>query len=327
MIQPVTPAPTPALTDTQTAGALPADAPVVLLTGAHGFTGVWVRRELEAAGYRVCGAVSGAPADGEVAFDLRDRAAVAQAIATLRPDYIVHLAAISFVGHAEPADFYRVNVLGTEHLLQGCVAANHVPRKILISSSANIYGSVPVAHIEEDQPPAPVNHYAISKLAMEHMLRMWFDRLPIVVTRPFNYTGVGQRADFLVPKIVSHFAAKKPAIELGNLDVARDFSDVRMVARAYRLLLESDARGGTYNICSENLVSLRDIVAMLEKLAGYQIDVQVNPAFVRPNDIAKLGGSSARLREAVGELPVLPLSDTLAWMYHEAANDKAATSA
>ena len=119
---------------------------------------------------------------------------------------------------------------------------------------------------------------------------------------------------------MSHFAAKKPAIELGNLDVARDFSDVRMVARAYRLLLESDARGGTYNICSENLVSLREIVAMLEALAGYRIDVQVNPAFVRPNDIAKLGGSSARLRQAIGELPPLPLSDTLAWMYHEAAN-------
>ena len=130
-----------------------------------------------------------------------------------------------------------------------------------------------------------------------------------------------------MPKIVSHFAAKKPTIELGNLDVARDFSDVRMVARAYRLLLESDARGGTYNVCSENLVSLRDIVAMLEKLAGYQIDVQVNPAFVRPNDIAKLGGSSARLREAIGKLPVFPLSDTVAWMYHEAANDEAANRA
>ena len=315
MTQPVTPAQTDSLPAT-----LPADAPVVLLTGAHGFTGVWVRRELEAAGYRVRGAVTDAPAGDDVAFDLRDRAAVAGVIASLRPDYIVHLAAISFVGHPEPADFYRVNVLGTEHLLQGCVAAGHVPKKILIASSANIYGSVPVAHIEEDQPPAPVNHYAISKLAMEHMLRMWFDRLPIVVTRPFNYTGVGQRADFLVPKIMSHFAAKKPAIELGNLDVARDFSDVRMVARAYRRLLEADTRGQTFNICSENLVSLREIIAMLQDLAGYEIEVQVNPAFVRPNDIAKLGGSAARLRGAIGDLPVPPMAETLAWMYQDAAS-------
>lgn len=288
----------------------------VLLTGANGFTGRYVRAELEAAGYTVIGAVVGAPASQqEVALDITSLDDCRAVMESVRPEYLVHLAAISFVHHADAEAFYRVNVIGTLNLLQALADTGVVPRRILIASSANVYGNAAAGVIAESQPPQPVNHYATSKLAMEHMVRTWCDRLPIVMTRPFNYTGVGQERHFLVPKIVSHFKANAPVIELGNLDVERDFSDVRVVARAYHGLLESHCAGEIVNVCGGRPYSLRDILTMMEDIAGYRIEVQINPAFVRQSEVKTLIGSSVKLHALVGELEAIPLQKTLRWMY------------
>src|SRR4029434_3623396 len=116
-----------------------------------------------------------------------------------------------------------------------------------------------------DAALAPASHYAVSKLAMESMARLFADRLPVVVVRPFNYTGPGQREPYLVPKIVRHFAERAPAIELGNIDIERDFLDVRSVVDAYRrILTEPAARGRTLNLCSGTGTTVRAMVAMLE---------------------------------------------------------------
>lgn len=287
----------------------------VLLTGANGFTGVHLRAELEAAGYVVVGAVVGVPAGPhEVALDITSLDNCRSVMEAIRPDYLVHLAAISFVQHADAEAFYRVNVIGTLNLLQALVDAGVSPRRVLIASSANVYGNATAGIIAESQTPQPVNHYAASKLAMEHMARTWNDRLPIVMTRPFNYTGIGQERHFLVPKIVAHFVQRAPVIELGNLDVERDFSDVRTVARIYRGLLECDCAGQTVNVCSGRPYSLRGILAMMEEICGYQIDIQVNPAFVRQSEVKILIGSPERMRALLGEINVIPLEQTLRWM-------------
>jgi nucleoside-diphosphate-sugar epimerase len=233
----------------------------------------------------------------------------------VRPDYLVHLAAISFVHHADAEAFYRVNVIGTLNLLQAMADAQLSPKKVLTASSANVYGNATEGVIAETQPPQPVNHYACSKLAMEYMVRTWGDRFPIVVTRPFNYTGVGQEPHFLVPKIVSHFVQRAPLIELGNLDVERDFSDVRMVAGAYRGLLEQECAGQVVNVCSGTPYSLRSIIEMMQSIAGYEIDVRVNPAFVRQSEVKTLVGSGDKLRSLVGQTKHIPLDETLRWMY------------
>lgn len=178
--------------------------------------------ELADAGYEVIGTTAGDPQAGERTLDITSLPDCRRLIGELKPEFIVHLAAISFVAHDDPLEMYNVNVIGTTNLLQACVDVGHEPRKILIASSANIYGNAEGV-VDEDAPAAPVNHYAASKLAMEHLVRTWFDRLPIVVTRPFNYTGRGQSERFLVPKIVSHFVRRRPFIELGNINVARDF--------------------------------------------------------------------------------------------------------
>ena len=287
----------------------------VLLTGADGFTGVYARSELEAAGYTVIGAVMGTPTStDQVALDITSPANCREVMEAVRPDYVIHLAGISFVQHADAEAFYRVNVIGTLNLLQGLVDAGLTPRRVVIVSSANIYGNAAEGVLSESQPPAPVNHYAVSKLAMEYMVRTWTDRLPIVITRPFNYTGIGQAAHFLVPKIVGHFIRREKIIELGNLDVERDFSDVRMVARAYRGLLEHECAGETVNICSGRPYSLGAIIVMMQEICGHKIEVRVNPAFVRAAEVKTLVGSPDKLQALLGELPRVPFAETLRWM-------------
>lgn len=284
-----------------------------LVTGVHGFTGTYVRDELRSAGYEVTGTVLGAPGLGELALDITSIEACRRVIDELRPSHIVHLAAISFVAHADALEMYNVNVMGTLNLLQACIDVGHRPEKILIASSANVYGNA-AGVVNESVAPAPVNHYATSKIAMEYLARTWFDRLPIVVTRPFNYTGRRQTERFLVPKIVAHFVQHRPFIELGNLDVARDFSDVRTVVRIYRGLLESTASGEVVNICSGQPRTLLEVVDMVRRSSGHDLKIRINPAFVRENEVKVLVGSSERLRQLLPDIPAIDFSETIDWM-------------
>jgi nucleoside-diphosphate-sugar epimerase len=288
-----------------------------LITGLRGFTGYYMARELAAAGYRVFGTVMPGEEGGPDIFavDLCDRAAVAKVVEEVQPDVVAHLAGIAFVAHVNAEQIYRVNVVGTRNLLEALADAHHKASSVLLASSANIYGNAEVPVIDEGVPAAPANDYAVSKLAMEHMARLWMDRLPITIARPFNYTGLGQTENFLLPKIVAHFRKRAPRIELGNLAIARDFSDVRMVARSYRRLLAAAPAGEAFNVCSGQSHSLASLIDMMADIAGYRIDVQVNPAFVRANDVLTLVGSNAKLRAVIGEVEQTPLAGTLRWMY------------
>ena len=200
------------------------------------------------------------------------------------------------------------------NLLAALAALPVKPSKVLLASSANVYGNCNTTPITEDQPASPVNHYAMSKLAMEKMARTYLDRLPIVITRPFNYTGPGQASNFLIPKLVSHFARRAPAIELGNLHVEREFNDVRMVCDAYLALLNNGLPGEIYNVCSGQPHTLQQVIGMLTKITGHQLEVQVNPAFVRANEVHRLCANPAKLRSCVGALPEYTLRTTLEWM-------------
>lgn len=143
---------------------------------------------------------------------------------------------------------------------------------------------------------------------------MWSEKLPIIVARPFNYTGAGQDDRFVLPKIVHHFKEKAPRIELGNLHVVRDFSDVRSVVSAYRRLIEGDFAGRTFNVCSGVGHSLHDVLAIMQDLTGHAPEICVNPRFVRQNEVFKLIGNCAKLEHAVGNVESIPLKATLAWM-------------
>ena len=287
----------------------------VLITGIQGFTGRYMAAEMLSVGYRVFG-VGSLPSDDEdyVQADLIDKLALQKAIDQIQPDVVIHLAALAFVGHGNASDFYTVNVIGSRNLLEALSLTAKKPEAILIASSANIYGNRCEGMLNEDTQPDPANDYAVSKLAMEYMIRLWADRLPIIVTRPFNYTGVGQADNFLLPKIVSHFKRKEEIIELGNLDVWRDFSDVRALVQAYRKLIEVKAFGKVVNVCSGKTHSLREVIAMCESVTGHHIQIKVNPAFVRANEIKTLCGDASLLRSLIGDWQTPALDETLRWM-------------
>lgn len=288
----------------------------VLITGIDGFTGTHLAQKLRSLGLNVVGTTR-APSDRKDVYelDITDKEDVTRVLKKVKPDYIIHLAAISFVGHADSSEFYKVNVIGTENILQTALESNAVIEKVLISSSANIYGNTDIDMISELTTPEPVNHYACSKLAMEKITTNYFNKLPIVISRPFNYTGVGQSEKFLIPKIVSHFKAKESFIELGNLDVFRDFSSVDFVVDAYVKLLCSDITSEIVNVCSGSSYSLHQVIEYLEKISDHSIEVRINPRFVRENDVKKITGDNTKLLTFFPSLKTVGLYETLAKMY------------
>ncbi|MCY7370464.1 MAG: GDP-mannose 4,6-dehydratase, partial [Polaromonas sp.] len=238
------------------------------------------------------------------------------------PDAVVHLAAISFVGHADNSAFYAVNVVGTTNLLTALVALPKRPTRVLLASSANVYGNTKASPIVETQSPAPINHYGMSKLAMELMAMTYAAQLGLVITRPFNYTGRGQSTNFIVPKLVTHFARKAPSVSLGNLAVAREFNDVQMVCDAYLQLLKHGKAGETYNVCSGQPYTLQHVIDTLARITGHQLEVVIDPTLVRANELPRLCGSPAKLQallvtnEYVLDIP--PLERTLRQMLNPA---------
>lgn len=292
-----------------------------LITGVDGFTGRYLAIELQRAGYEVFGLVYKPLAEdipgvkSVYACDLCDMANLSRIVAEIQPDVVAHLAAIAFVAHGDVDAIYQTNLLGARNLLESLVCLNKPLRSVLIASSANIYGNTAGGVLDENTPPSPANDYAVSKLAMEYMAKLYQSRLPITIVRPFNYTGVGQSESFLLPKIVNHIRRKASVIELGNLHVARDFSDVRMVVQYYRRLLESPAAvGETFNVCSGQAYTLDEVLAMVRTLADYNFEVRVNPAFVRANEVKILIGNRSKLDALVGSVANIELIDTLRWM-------------
>lgn len=277
----------------------------VLVTGISGFTGIHLANRLMGSGWEVFGLTNSHETMHvpTLCADLGETDRIADWIRSTQPTHVVHLAALSHVV-GPPLPFYQVNVLGTESLLEAIYQAEVRPKKVLIASSANIYGQTPTSPISEDEPPRPANHYAASKAAMEWIARQWFERLPIIVTRPFNYTGAGQSEAFLFAKLAGAFHRRLPILKLGNVRVARDLSDVSFVTEAYHRLLLSDVASTALNICSGRSVAISEALAILRDLTGHDPEVTTDSALLRPNDVDVLTGDPTRLQRAVG--PITP---------------------
>ena len=288
----------------------------VLITGLDSFTGKHLCKKLSNLGYQVYG-TSHQRSEGLrlLQCDVSKEEDCRRVVEQVNPNYVIHLAGISFVGHAQTDAFYRVNTIGTEYLLKAITEYSPDVKKVILASSATIYGDQGVEVLDESLTPRPANHYGISKLAMEHVASGFFTSLPVVITRPFNYTGIGQPDHFLVPKIVSHFKQGKATIELGNLHVAREFNDVELASDVYAKLLLCDDNGVCLNLCSGKSIRLLDIIELMNKIAGYKIKVNVNPAFVRPNEIPRLVGSPYRLQALIGMPIEVGIEETLRRMY------------
>lgn len=288
----------------------------VLVTGLEGFTGHYIENVLYERGYEVYGtSLTDSKKANVFTCNIARLLEIETIVQDIKPDYVIHLAAISFVGEKNASLIYDVNIMGTENLLKALCKLPQKPLKVILASSATVYGNQHSTILDEAMCPKPVNHYGFSKLAMEHLGSTYYEKLPIVITRPFNYTGIGQDLHFLIPKIVRHYQTRQSFIELGNVNVAREFNDVRDVAHWYGALLESDAQGEIVNLCSGTAISLMDIITRMNAIAGYEINIQINQAYIREHEITTLFGSTSKLHRLISIKKSFSIQETLETMY------------
>lgn len=302
-----------------------------LVTGAAGFAGRYLVKFLLEQGYAVIAAYHGRSPDDPVyagavlrQADVTEKKALDRLIAEFSPGEVYHFAGIAVTTGEDRNQYYRVNFYGTLNLFEAVREA--APRaRVLYVGSAAAYGAVPPAAqpIREEQPPAPVNHYAASKAAADAAACTYAaEGLHIIRARPFNHTGPGQTTDYVCSRLAKKVAEialgqAEPLIEAGNLDAARDFTDVRDVVRAYHLLLQHGRPGEAYNVCSEKAYSVREITRILTEIAGAKITLRSTAELQRRTDIPLLLGSAEKIRRETGWAPAIPfrqtLSDLLAW--------------
>jgi len=286
----------------------------VLIIGADSFTAKYVQMQLEVLNYRVFGS-SLFPQKGLISCDISNKESVKKLLEQTKPDYLVHLAGISYVPHGNLNEIYQINQIGVLNILEILKDIRLPIRKILLPSSAIVYGNAasnaPV--LDEATIPEPVNHYAISKLAMEHLAKLYWDDIPVIITRPFNYTGIGQNENFLIPKVIKHFLDKKKSIELGNLFTIREYNDVRFVAEVYVELLLNNVTSEIINICSGLGYTIQNIMEFCQQITGQSMEITVNQDFVRKNEILSIIGDQSKLFSIVKVRPI-NLQETLKWM-------------
>lgn len=287
----------------------------VLITGIDSFTGKHLSPYLEKSGYDVYGTSLFKSGAKQYKCDITVKNDILTVLQKVKPDYLIHLSGISFAAHGNNEDFYKVNTIGTTNILDALVELDINPSKIILASSATVYGNQGIEVLDETLCPLPANHYGASKYAMECLAKNYFNKLSIIITRPFNYTGVGQAENFLIPKIVKHFKDKQEVIELGNLDVSREFNDISFVCEIYKKLLACDHHSEVINICSNRGIKLLDVIDIMNKIAEYKIKVKTNPKFVRKNEIKNLTGSSQKLFETIGYVKQNEFEDTLRKMF------------
>ncbi len=296
----------------------------ILVTGIEGFVGAHLARRLVAEGHAVFGLHWAEPKEPLPAElhrgDICDFEDTKSLLETTQPDAIVHLAGLSSVAASEthPLATYDVNAMGTLKLLEA-VRQLGLSGRILLISSADVYGRANVGRpLTEDDPPLPLSPYALSKLVTSEAGR-FFHRtygMDIVILRPFSHTGPGQAPDFVFAKVARAVAEiergrREPVIEMGNLEVRRDYTDVRDVVRAYSLALTNCVAGETYNVTSGQPIVLRDGVEFLVRLARTPITVRSSPARFRPHDIPVLTGDPTKFHRATGWRPEIPFEQTL----------------
>ncbi|RKH55484.1 GDP-mannose 4,6-dehydratase [Corallococcus llansteffanensis] len=294
----------------------------VLVTGADGFVGRHACNALRAAGDEVV-EVHGPRGEGisstALHFDIADEARVKAAVSDVKPEAVLHLAGFSSVAksHQNPARVFAVNTMGVVHLLTA-LRESAPKARVLVVGSGEVYGPVAEGTLAtESHPHVPLSPYSASKSAAELAGEQFFRSygMAVILARPFNHLGAGQDPTFVVPSFAAQIRAialgtVDPILRTGNLDAVRDFSHVKDVVDAYRLLLTQGEPGQAYNVCSGEGRTIRGLLEEMLRLSGVQARIELDPARLRPSDIPSLVGSAEKLR-ALGWFPKLSVADAL----------------
>jgi GDP-4-dehydro-6-deoxy-D-mannose reductase len=256
------------------------------------------------------------------ALDVTDTAAVERVVAEVAPDGVFHLAGQAFVpdSQQQPGRTFEINTIGTVNVLAAVRRARPGAR-VLAVGSGEVYGMIDETNlpIDEDCPLRPLNPYAASKAAADLVAYQWAigDGLDVVRVRPFNHTGPGQRRSFVCPDFASQLAEiergeRPPRLAVGDLDVVRDFSDVRDVVSAYLCAWERGRAGEAYNVCSGVGRSVRDVLDALIAMTKVHVEISVETARIRPRRVPRVVGAADKLRRETGWAPHHDWADTLA---------------
>lgn len=249
--------------------------------------------------------------------DILNFSDVEHAVFEVLPDAVIHLAGFSSVKKSfeEPDLCHKINVEGTKNLFETCVKLPKKP-KVIVISSAEVYGKPEFVPITEEHPLKPLSPYGESRVAQENLARKYFDRLEIVILRSFNHTGPGQQPIFVVGDFVKQIKEieafnKEPILFAGNIDAIRDLMDVRDVVKAYSQSIIKAKACETYNICSGRGYKIGDILDMLISLSGLNIEVVQDRIRLRPSDIPVLIGSNKKFNIDTEFMPELSFEQTL----------------
>ena len=298
----------------------------VLVTGAGGFVGPYLARALAGRGAVVHGlGLGAAPAEPMLAswreMDLADVESLADAITATAPDAIVHLAGQSSAARSftDPEGTFRANVTGTWRLLDA-VRATAPGARVIVVSSSEIYGPcAPGTRVAEDAAFRPVSPYGLSKAAADQLAAAYGEAhgLDVVRARPFGHAGPGQAPQFMIASWAQQIAdiergRAEPVLQVGNLDVVRDISDVRDIVEGYCALIERGTRGGVYNLCRGEGAALAEVAQHMAAMARVPVRVEVDPARLRPADLSYLVGDPSRTARECGWRVTRPLAETLA---------------
>lgn len=298
----------------------------LLVTGASGFVGNHVAQAVADGRFGPARMVAWPK------IDLRDGPAVVEAVAEAAPDMVIHLAAQSFVPRSfeDPEETLAINLIGTLHLLQGLKAASFTGR-LLFVSSGDVYGQVPedALPVKEIHLPEPRNPYAVSKVAAEHLCLQFgrSEKLDVVIARPFNHIGPGQDARFVVPSIAGQIArvaaqGGRGAVDVGDIDTTRDFTDVRDVVSAYAYLLASGRSGEIYHVASGVERRVRDLLQSMCELADVEVEVRQDPARMRLAEQRRMVADTGKILADTGWVPQISIEKTLNDIINEARNNQ-----
>lgn len=296
-----------------------------LITGSQGFVGHYLRQELENNGYKVTGLDLQA-GEGVVTADLLQAEQVQEIVEEVRPDTMFHLAGQSNVARSWtiPQKTVELNVIAAINLMEAVRKVNPHCRMVMVGSSDQ-YGNLGVAgsKVTEDLAVHPQTPYAVSKMAQEEMAKVYVRAygMNICMTRSFNHGGAGQKKGFLIPDFAAGIVAvergESSCLRVGNLTSRRDFTHVRDIVRAYRLIAEKGHAGEVYNVGSGITYSAQEILDKLRTLATCPIPVEQDPSKMRPSDTPVICCDHSKLTEHTGWEHEIPMDKIL----HEVLND------
>ncbi len=275
----------------------------VLITGASGFIGQFVLKEMlknEDIDFFAIDTrkIPNISTEKQELVSLLDKEKLMEIIKRYKPNIIIHLAAIALVTHDNVGEIYNVNVQGTENLLEVTQEYCDKGTRVILASTAGVYGNQKVEKYKEDLPYNPANNYSYSKMITEYLGKRYKDDLEIVTIRPFNIIGVGQSENFLIPKLVEHFANRKEKLSVGNISSFRDYVDVEYCAEVIiELVLREKIDFDILNICSGIPTSGEMILQLLQEMTSFKPEIEISKNFVRKNEVWRMIGDTTRLSE------------------------------